>query len=72
MNKPYRGFARMFADYEMHFRKSTKSASVMYPRKSAVKVFLRAASGESAAGLFDASVAEAFAEFEGGGEALAA
>jgi hypothetical protein len=29
-------------------------------------------SGESAAGFFDASVAEAFAEFEGGGEALAA
>jgi hypothetical protein len=42
-----------------------------HPRKSAVRVFLRAASGKSAAGLFDASVAEAFAEFESGGEALA-
>ena len=30
------------------------------------------ASSESAAGFFDTSVAEAFAEFEGGGEALAA
>jgi hypothetical protein len=62
----------MFADYEIHLRKSTKSASIIYPRKSAVKVFLRAASSKSTAGFFDASVAEAFAEFEGGGEALAA